>query len=346
MYVSPSLPPTRADVLWRQNCISKDKYELITPPRKMSEQLPGLRRRNAKENAAPLLFHDSESDNDVEDPIDFNTPTTKGRKGKGKEAPRFMERSVGNRQASSRHELFQNRVEPASEDQDENTVVGQTRRSADGSSASVPNIEQNGRYEQEAIIISSDASDQEDNEGIFTGGGNLNHDADDSDTPRDVAHAQVKPQDQSHMAPSPPDNGPSKKRSRTQSVPGQTPNPDLMASSLRRNHPSMAAPQATPRTRSAQFFTPGNDVPVVLWLNIMLYSDHPKFSVPVRLGCSRTSAVDEVREQLRRRGVGDDWPELEGLELLESPGSGVSDAQWAEIMADGGSKDVGLVWKL
>lgn len=304
----------------------------------MSEQPPELRRRQTKEHPAPALFRDSDSDNDVEDPADFNSPTTKGRKGKGKEAPRHMQRSVANR---PRHENFRKAVAdqvPASEDQDEHSVVVQPRASAaSGSSASVPKIKKNGRYEEEVIIISSDTSDQEDNESIFSGGDDLNTDA---DTP-----PHVKPKDQSHVPPSPCDKNPSK-RSRNHSVPKETPKPDLIASSMRRIHPRRAAPLATPRTRSAQFFTPGNDVPVVLWLNVMLYSGHPMISVAVRLGCSRIRAVKQVRDQLRERGVGDDWPELEGLELLESPGSGLSDAKWAELMANGGSKDVGLVWKL
>lgn len=160
-----------------------------------------------------------------------------------------------------------------------------------------------------SLSVPTPVTRKEDNERTIAGGDNPNHDTDDGDTFPD---GQVTPKDQSHIPPSSSNNGPSK-RSRNQSVP----NPDVIASSARRSHRKTAAPHVSPRTRAAQFPTPGNDVPVVLWLNIMLYCGHSQFSVPFRLGCSRTRAVEQVRAQLRQRGVGGDWPELEGLELLD-----------------------------
>lgn len=294
-----------------------------------------------------MLVHDTDRDNDVEDRTDFNTATTKVLKRNGTEATRYMESSVAHRQPSPRHEHFQDRVDdqfPASDDQDENTVVDYTRGNADpGSSTSVPNIQQNRRYDEEAVLISSDASDQEDNERTIAGGDYPNHDTDDGDTFRD---GQVTPKDLSHIPPSPSNNGPSK-RSRNQPVR----NPDVIACSARRSHRKTAAPHVSPCTRAAQFPTPGNDVPVVLWLNIMLYCGHSQFSVPFRLGCSGTRAVEQVRAQLRQRGVGGDWPELEGLELLDrvcrmrsgrSLWRMVEAKMWAWFGS--GNRGIGFIW--
>lgn len=325
VYLSPASDLHCADVFRWQNCVSNDIYDMVTPPRRTSEQTIQPRKRKDKKTPSPTLFKDSDSEPDDEYGSDLNTPTVKGRKGKGKEAPRFMDSVVVRTKSAPPQEPIH----------EKHHNHGESNR------ASVHNIEKEIDAD-EPIPISPDASDQGTDEGMCAANGDLSNAANDDDAIIDLTDSPVKPKDLSRLLSSPTPSGPSK-RSRTMSDPKEAPKLNLLPSFIGRR---LAEPYATPRTRSAQFFTPGNDVPVVLWLNVILYPGCPKICVPVRLGCSHKTAIQQVRQKLREGGVDEGWPELVGLELMENPGDGLSDSRWAELVANGGIQDVGLVWQV
>lgn len=198
--------------------------------------------------------------------------------------------------------------------------------------------ERKGRNE-EPIVISPDASDMgadtEDDEGM---------DVSEADV-LDPTPRQDKSKNTGHVAPSPIACAPSK-RSCPVSVATEIVKPNTVASSVLRHLQGVVGPYATPRTRMAQFFTPGNEAPVVLWLNVLLDAKQPMLAVAVRDGWTLDMATNQVRQELRRRGVGEGWPELLGLEGVQNPGCVFNAAIWAAIMAGGGSMEVGLVWDL
>lgn len=290
----------------------------MTPPRKPSEQSIAPRKRNDKKTPSPTLFNDSDSEANDEYGSDLDTPTVKGRKGKGKAVRRFMDSVVVRNKSAPPQESTH-------EKQDD--IAESTR-------ASVHDI--NTEIDEEPTPISPDTSDQGADEPMCAANGDLSNAGNDDDQIIDLTGSPVQPKDHSRLLSSPTPRGPSK-RSRTMSDSKL----NLIPSFIGRR---LAEPYATPRTRSAQFFTPGNDIPVVLWLNVILYPGCPKICVPVRLGCSHKTAIQQVRQKLREGGVGEGWPELVGLELVENPGASLPDGRWAELMADGGMQDVGLVW--
>lgn len=92
-------------------------------------------------------------------------------------------------------------------------------------------------------------------------------------------------------------------------------------------------PPPTPRTRGAHFCTPGDDMPVVLWLSV---KGEPGLNLPVRLGTTLAMAVE-----LLKRKLGDDVVAFE-----DESGVIVRDGEWEEMMECGGAATVDAVWRV
>lgn len=92
-------------------------------------------------------------------------------------------------------------------------------------------------------------------------------------------------------------------------------------------------PPPTPRTRGAQFCTPGDDMPVVLWLSV---KGEPGVNLPVRLGTTLPMAVDLLKRKLGE-GV---------LAFEDHDGVGVQDGEWEEMMERGGDAIVDVLWSV
>lgn len=124
------------------------------------------------------------------------------------------------------------------------------------------------------------------------------------------------------------------------------PEADVAANSTQDPSTPAVAPAArlilSSAARTAQFYTPGNTMPIFLRLSIELHAYAPPWIVPIPATCSLAGAVALVRDGLTERGIGGEgYPGLVGLEVRGR----VLDARaWEKLLFGGGVVGVLLVW--
>lgn len=98
--------------------------------------------------------------------------------------------------------------------------------------------------------------------------------------------------------------------------------------------------------KPTQGLIPENKAPTVPCLDILLYPGQPKLVIPIDTTCSLQQTIQLVRHGLRLRGVGEGWPELQGLQDLHDPEPIWSEEIWAAVVSEGIDRQVALVWRL
>lgn len=101
--------------------------------------------------------------------------------------------------------------------------------------------------------------------------------------------------------------------------------------------------KVTPRTRAAQFFTPGNMAPQALSLFVIL-GPGQDLEIPVRVGTSLAEVIAHIEGELKLRKIDDSWPKLLGLHDAAEPWSQWDERSWERIVRMGGKARAGLVW--
>lgn len=116
--------------------------------------------------------------------------------------------------------------------------------------------------------------------------------------------------------------------------------PDVPATPI--NQPGPAARQISSAARAAQFYTPGNTIPVFLRLSIVLHVYSPAWIVPTPAPCSLADAVAIVARGLVSKGIGGEgFPALVGM---TANGAVITEQAWARLVRKGGVLGVELVW--